>query len=101
MTEYEWTTGGSCVICGESFDGQHLVSKTTCSNRCRQKLHRYRERVDVAFDRMWEDCSFFESALAIKELREASIEQLQSIQQRINRILNKVEASEDTEYNLF
>lgn len=40
VVDYEWIEGGSCSVCGKPFEGLHLASKKTCSNKCRVKLHR-------------------------------------------------------------
>lgn len=102
-TAYEWVDGGACVVCGKDFDETHLSSKQTCSNACRQKLHRYRERVETAFYRMWDDVSFYETAIDIPGLQNVSIEKLQSIQSRIERLLNRVQSEVETEdeYSLY
>ncbi|MBI5671262.1 MAG: hypothetical protein HZC41_24970 [Chloroflexi bacterium] len=46
---YEWTTGGKCSECGKPFEGMHLLSKTTCSPKCRKRRERRQKEAHAAW----------------------------------------------------
>lgn len=85
--EFEWTSGGCCVICKKPFEGMHLLSKKTCGNTCRQKLYRYGERIENVYWQMVDGLKFYQMTLDIDELNDKTIEKLEKLQQRISTIL--------------
>jgi predicted nucleic acid-binding Zn ribbon protein len=88
IVDYEWIEGGKCIICGQAFEELHLASKKTCGNTCRQKLHRYGERVENVYWQMVDAVKFYETTIEIDELRDETIKKLGKIKSRIDSLLN-------------
>lgn len=89
-TDYQYNIkGGSCLVCGERFEGWHRYNKTTCSDSCRKTLSRYPERIDASFHRMLEIVDFYSDAMRVPEHREKIISALKTIREAIEESLDE------------
>lgn len=87
----EYILGGECLICHTPFEGLHLSVKITCSDKCRQKLQRYRKEVETDFEKMLDLISGYEDMILIPELKGQAREKLEQIQSLISEILESEE----------
>ena len=85
--DFEWIEGGSCIICGKEFEGLHLASKKTCSNKCRQALNRYSNRVEIVYWLTVDNLAFYAKTIVIDELNAETVDKLQKLRARINTLL--------------
>jgi len=76
---HEYIKGGCCIVCGKAFEGNHLKSKKTCGDTCRQQLTRYRKRITVQSGIALDVIDFFETISDIDELEDEAISNLIAI----------------------
>lgn len=84
---YEWTTGGACSECKQPFEGMHLVSKTTCSGKCRKRRERRQKEAYAAHIMVLHELAKIRDSLKRRENIGEFIPQLQRLKGEINDLL--------------
>lgn len=84
---WEYTTGGQCSECKTPFEGMHLVSKTTCSPKCRKRRERRQKDAQSAWILALHELGKIRDSLKRREDVEQFIPQLQRLKGEINDLL--------------
>lgn len=84
---WEHTTGGECSECRKPFEGLHLVSKTTCSPKCRKRRERRQKDAHSAYILALHELGKIRDSLKRRENVEDFIPQLQRLKGEINDLL--------------
>lgn len=84
---YEWTSGGHCVVCQLPFSGPHLLSAKTCSDTCRKRLQRIRQREKQAWLRAMNELQTIRAGIKRKERVPEFIAELNRLKGELNDLL--------------
>lgn len=84
---YEFTEGGRCSECKKPFEGLHLVSKTTCSPKCRKRRERRQKEAHAAWILALHELGKMRDSIKRGETLDDFKAQLQRLKGEINDLL--------------
>jgi predicted nucleic acid-binding Zn ribbon protein len=86
--DYEWVTGGECIVCRKPFEGMHLKSRKTCSPKCRKRLERRLKAADEATNQIMRYLGLIRASIKARDNHAKRIDDLNYIRNEINDLLH-------------